>query len=160
MNKKAKETVEAPAIIWLRAPTFDEDGVQVTSGIDQDGREHPDPVPMSPPVSLGRQRDTLVDTIKRLIAEETFRQAVDAEGFETFEEAEDFDIEDDPMDPKTPYEAVFEPPPPSPVAAPVGDGKPPDAVKVAGGPIPPVPAKPLAEPPKAAERTSSDEKAP
>jgi hypothetical protein len=64
-----------------------------------------------------------------MIRQEVSRAAEEL-GDETFEEADDFDIEDDPVDPRTPYEAVFNPrplqaPPAEPVKA---VGKPPLSV--------------------------------
>jgi len=95
---------------YLTKPTFDEDGVQVSSGIRADGKEIPDPVPMSPPVGLKPPED-LMTTIRRMVRHEEFIRAVDAEGFDTFEESEDYDVEDDHewVDELTPYEAVFYP---------------------------------------------------
>lgn len=97
-------------------PLYDADGVQVHSGQDQLGRELPDPVPMAPPVGY-RAPPTLADMIRRMVRSEAMLMASEAEEFDTFEEAEDFDIEDDPVDPRTPYEAVFDPPQPAADAA-------------------------------------------
>jgi hypothetical protein len=41
------DKVNAPRIRWLVEPTFDDDGVQRTAAIDDQGREHGDPVPVS-----------------------------------------------------------------------------------------------------------------
>jgi len=89
-------------------PVFDEDGVQASSGIDFFGMEHPDSVPNSPPVGFDTG-PTLADQVRRMVSIELSRAAADA-GYETFEESDDFDIDDDPIDPRTPYEAVFDPP--------------------------------------------------
>lgn len=94
-------------------PRFDDDGVQSTSGIGVDGREYPDPVPMSPPVGYV-QPDDLLTMIRTMVRDERFRQEVQKQEFETEEEANDFDCEDDPLDELTPYEKVFEPPPAAP----------------------------------------------
>lgn len=96
---------------FLTKPTYDEDGVQSTSGIRQDGREYPDPVPMSPPVGLKPPED-LMTTIRRMVHNEEFQRAANAEGFDTFEEAGDYDIDDDHewVDELTPYESLFHPP--------------------------------------------------
>jgi len=89
----------------------DDDGVQVRSNLSADGRfELPDPVPMAPPVGYSAPPD-LASMIRSMVRAEAFRQAVDKNDFETFEEADDFDIDDDPIDPLTPYEKVFEAPP-------------------------------------------------
>lgn len=108
----------------------DVDGVQVRSELTPDGRfELPDPTPMAPPIGY-KAEPTLSDMIRSMVRREQFNLEVSRAGFETFDEAEDFDIEDDPVDPLTPYERVFEPPP----------------------------AKPLVQEPVAPERASSDPK--
>lgn len=88
----------------------DEDGVQVTSEIRSDGKEYPDGVPMQPPVGY-RAEPTISELIKMFVRRE-LSQVADQHEFDSFEEAEDFDIEDDPVDPLTPYERVFDPPKP------------------------------------------------
>lgn len=89
----------------------DSDGVQVSSDLDKDGREVPDPTPMAPPVGMS-ERPSLADFVQRMIQQEVSRAAAAAE-METFEEADDFDVEDDPMDPRTPYEENFDKQPPA-----------------------------------------------
>lgn len=54
-------------------------------------------------------RETEVDRIRRLIRSEQMTMAALQSGHETFEEADDFDIPEDPIEPTTPYEEVFEP---------------------------------------------------
>lgn len=77
-------------------------------GQDPDtGREIPDDVPMQPAVGFVKQ-DSMVQRVREMVASELLRRHADAEGFDTFEEADDFDIGDD-IDPDTPYEAEFEP---------------------------------------------------
>lgn len=102
---------------FLVPPNFDADGVQATAGIDRAGREVPDPVPMSPPAGYVPPND-LMYMIQTMI--ERVRPVADAMDFDTEEEANDFDIEDDPLDPLTPYEAVLLPQvePTPPTAAP------------------------------------------
>lgn len=137
-------------------PTFDQDGVQATAGIGEDGKEYGDPVPMAPPIGYKEPPD-LMSMIRSMVQSEQLQRAADEQGFDTFEEAGDFDIEDDPVDPKTPHEALFDPPPAPPPAAP-GEGAPPSpppapvAVEGGGGgatpqPPPPVPPAPPAKPP-------------
>lgn len=86
---------------------YDEDGVQVVSGQDDRGRELPDPVPTAPPVGY-KPPPPLADMIRRMVHSELLARVADAGDFDTPEEADDFDIPDDPIDPKTPYEAVFD----------------------------------------------------
>jgi len=68
---------------------------------DSRGREIPDPRPISVPAGLTRP-PTLSEQIKRFIRSEMSRQAVQEEK-ESFEEADDFDVDEDP-DPLSIYE--------------------------------------------------------
>lgn len=113
MNKKS-EIIDR--LVQTFPGVFDADGVQTVSGQNEKGQEVPDPVPVAPPVGY-RRPPTLQENIQRMIRSEMLQQAAAAEGFDTFEEAEDFDIEDDPVDAQTPYEAVFNPPPTPPAPA-------------------------------------------
>lgn len=79
------------------------------------GRELPDPTPLEPPIGYVPQ-ESMVDHIRNMIRTELSRSAADA-GEETFEEADDFAIDEDDPDPHTPYEAVFDPPTPRPAPA-------------------------------------------
>lgn len=68
---------------------------------DDKGREIPNQTPVSVP--LGWQRPlSIQELIKRHIREEMSRQAAD-DGQETFEEADDFEVDEDP-DPLSKYE--------------------------------------------------------
>lgn len=108
-------------------PSYDSDGVQVSSGIGLDGREYPDPVPMSPPIGYEPPSD-LLQMLEQLF--KRGKAVLEAAEIETEEEANDFDIPDDPVDLLTPYEKVFEPPvvkepavsPPAVVAPVAGEG--------------------------------------
>jgi hypothetical protein len=68
---------------------------------DKQGREIPDPNPIELPGGFNRP-PTLQEQIKRFIRAELSRQAAD-DGDETFEEADDFDVDEDP-DPLSGYE--------------------------------------------------------
>lgn len=70
--------------------------------------ETPDPTPVAMPSGFKRP-ETLEERIRRLVRSERFNQDLDAAGLETFAEANDFDIPDDPLDPSTPYEPFFDP---------------------------------------------------
>lgn len=70
--------------------------------------ETPDPKPMQLPSGFKRP-ETLAEQVRRLVRSERFAQQVHDDGFETFEEADDFDVDDDPPDPSTPFEPVFDP---------------------------------------------------
>lgn len=79
--------------------------------LDERGKEVPDPTPIAPPVGYKRQ-PTLVEQIRAMVRSERLAAEVSEAGYETFEEADDFDVPDDPVDPSTPYEVGFEPPVP------------------------------------------------
>lgn len=59
---------------------------------DERGRELPDPTPIAIPVGFNRP-ETLQEQIRRLVRNE-FSQVAAATGFETFDEANDFDVPD------------------------------------------------------------------
>ncbi|MEM2002687.1 MAG: hypothetical protein QXT77_08595, partial [Candidatus Methanomethylicaceae archaeon] len=73
-----------------------------------EGREIVSSVPMAPPVGYKKQ-PSLVETIRMMVRQEKLAQELASQGFETFEEADDFYIEDDDFDDRHPYEAEFEP---------------------------------------------------
>lgn len=77
--------------------------------LDEQGRELHDPRPVAPPVGFVKQ-PSMVEHIRALVRSEMLRKEADDSGLDTFEEAEDFDTGEDDDDPRTPYEAVFEPP--------------------------------------------------
>lgn len=74
-------------------------------GLDSEGREHPDPRRVEIPTRL-KLPQRQVDRVRAIIRQEMSRRAVD-EGKESFEEADDFEIDD--LEPFSPYEEVFEP---------------------------------------------------
>lgn len=71
------------------------------------GEELPDPTPVSINTGL-KKPQTLQETIRKLVRDESFRATLDRVGLETFEEADDFDVGDD-FDPTSPYEEDFDP---------------------------------------------------
>lgn len=76
--------------------------------LDERGREVPYGGPVALAVDLVRH-DTLHEMIRRIVHSETMKLASMQAGIDTPEEADDFDIEDDPLDPLTPYEEHFMP---------------------------------------------------
>lgn len=66
-------------------------------------KEYPDPTPVEVPLGF-RRPPTLQEEISRIIRQQMSQQASQA-GFETFEEADDFVVDDDP-DPLSPYEVL------------------------------------------------------
>lgn len=75
----------------------------------EDGSEHPDPVPLAPPIGYVEQPN-LWEQMRAMIRSEQLKQLAEAAGAETFEEADDFDVEDE-IEPNSPYEMeeIFEP---------------------------------------------------
>ena len=70
------------------------------------GSENNDGKPISAPLNFKRPQ-TLQEQIQRLVRDAVSREAA-ANDFETFEEADDFDVGDD-FDPQSPYEMIFDP---------------------------------------------------
>lgn len=75
--------------------------------LSERGREIPDPTPVSPPIGY-KKHVSQADRLREMIRSAKLAQAAEEQGFETFEEAEDFNIPDDPIDPNTPYEELFD----------------------------------------------------
>jgi len=71
-------------------------------------REHLDPTPLAPPIGWSKPRH-IVDDIREMVRSELSRRA-QSQGLESFDEAEDFDI-DEEYDPTSPWEQMFEPTP-------------------------------------------------
>lgn len=69
---------------------------------DEFGRELPDPTPLSIPSGF-RKPLSIHEQIKRFVREELSQVAEDHKA-ESFEEADDFDVEDEDPDPLSPYE--------------------------------------------------------
>lgn len=69
--------------------------------LNERGHEVPDPEPVAVPVRF-QAPESLEDRIKRIIRADLSARA-QAQGFETFEEADDFEVGDD-YDPRSPHE--------------------------------------------------------
>lgn len=61
-----------------------------------EGAEVPDPTPLEPPLGWFKQ-PSMVDHIRNMIRGENLRRAAEEAGLETMDEADDFDVEDDPF---------------------------------------------------------------
>lgn len=72
-----------------------------------DGSERPDPRPMELPVGFERP-ESIQDLIKRLVTDQRIREELETSDVESFEEADDFDVEDD-VPVNSPYEENFDP---------------------------------------------------
>lgn len=77
-------------------------------GLAPDGRQVPDPTPMAPPIGYKKQ-PSMVE-IQRQLIRDTLSQYARENDQETFEEAEDFDVGDDPELMRSPFENDFDPP--------------------------------------------------
>lgn len=67
-----------------------------------------DGTPIAPPIGYVPHVPLHLQ-IREMVRSEALRQAAESSDLETFEEADDFDIDDDPVDPKSPYENDFDP---------------------------------------------------
>lgn len=76
--------------------------------LDEKGNELPDPNPMEIPAGFKRP-ETLAEQVRRLVRSQHLADAAESQGFETFDESNDFEIDDDMFDPSSPYEEVFDP---------------------------------------------------
>lgn len=104
------------------------------------GHEVPDPTVVEPPLGYVHQPD-LIEQMRRMVQGELSRIAA-LEEMETFEEADDFDIEDDPVDYSSPYEMYFDPPAGNPAGPPADPKAPPPPNEEAPAPQPPPPGEP------------------
>lgn len=76
------------------------------------GHEVPDPTIVDPPLGYIKQPD-LMELMRRMIRNELSTVAENTE-YETFEDADDFEVDDDPVDYSSPYEEYFDPEPGAP----------------------------------------------
>lgn len=77
------------------------------ANLDFDGREILDPTPMEPPVGW-KKAPHVYDMMRNLVTQELSRRAQE-QGFESFEESEDFDWDDESDSPRSPHENEGEP---------------------------------------------------
>lgn len=105
--------------------------------LNEAGSEILDSTPMEPPLGYNPQ-PSMFDVMRKMISDR--ERELKAAGFETPEEADDFDVADD-FDPSSPYEHDFDPPAPPevPSGAPAKPQDPP-ADGPAAPPAPPAPA--------------------
>lgn len=112
---------------------------EVISTLDERGNEVLlDLVPTAPPISVTRER-SMMDHHREFIRSELLAMQARKEGFETFEESEDFDVEDD-VQVDSPWENEFDP-----SMAEIRE----EVKKGRGEKSPPVPAEPATPEPKA-----------
>lgn len=84
-----------------------ETGEVLEGRLNDAGQETLDPRPVEIPAGFKRP-ETTTEIMQRLIRTTLSEQASER-GEETFEEANDFEVEDETFEPGTPYEAVFDP---------------------------------------------------
>lgn len=78
-------------------------------GLNKDGTPVLDPTPMAPPIGY-KKTPSMVEIVRDMVRGERLRQEALESGHETFEEAEDFDVGDEPDQLRSPYENDFDPP--------------------------------------------------
>lgn len=107
----------------LRTRGRDEEDRLRSCKLDARGSEILDSIPMEPPLGF-KSQPSMFDVMRKMIADRE-REIAQA-GYETPEEADDFDVDDD-FDPTSPYEHNFDPPAPLPSEVPpAASGKPSD----------------------------------
>lgn len=116
------------------------------------GSEVPDATPMAPPIGFKKQ-PSMVEHMRAMVRSEMLRQAAEASGNETFEEADDFDVPDD-LVPMSGFENDPEFEPPLPTSDPTGVPSPSGEGKGQGGTLEPT------EGPKPAEVAAAPQPAP
>lgn len=77
------------------------------SALDDKGREVVDGIPLAPPVGY-RAEMSQSERIRQMIQSEHLRMAAEMQGMESFQQADDFNVDDD-YDPSSPYEDQFDP---------------------------------------------------
>jgi len=75
---------------------------------DEFERYKPDPTPMAPPIGYNPQ-PSLAEQIRAMVRSSQLALEAERLGAETFEEADDFEMDD--VDPSSPYEENFDPVP-------------------------------------------------
>lgn len=78
-------------------------------GLHPDGTPIVSNVPLAPPIGYKKQ-PSMVEIVRDMVRGERLKQEAMAAGHETFEEAEDFEIGDEPELLRSPWENQFDPP--------------------------------------------------
>lgn len=87
---------------WLDPETGEE--IEI---VNAQGQEVLDPTPMAPPVGYQRT-ESMFDIVQRMTREALLQQELEKQGFETFEEADDFEVGDD-YEPPSEHENDLDP---------------------------------------------------
>lgn len=77
-------------------------------GLNPDGTQVLDPVPMAPPIGY-KKHPSMVEIVRDMVRSEKLAQEALAAGHETFEESEDFDVDDDGPLMRSPWENDHDP---------------------------------------------------
>lgn len=77
-------------------------------GFDKNGNLIMDPTPIAPPIGY-KKHPSMVEIVRDMVKSERLAQEALASGHETFEEAEDFEIDDEPEQLRSKWENDFEP---------------------------------------------------
>lgn len=80
----------------------------LSKGLNPDGTQILDPVPMAPPIGY-KKHPSMVEIVRDMVRSEKLKQEAEASGHETFEESEDFDVEDEPIPMQSPWENDHDP---------------------------------------------------
>ena len=78
-------------------------------GLKPDGTFAVDPMPMAPPIGYKKQ-PSMVEVVRDMVRSEKLRIEAERAGYETFEEAEDFEVGEDPEVMRSVWENEFDPP--------------------------------------------------
>lgn len=72
-------------------------------GLDEHGNARVSSVPQEPPIGYKKQ-PSMVDIVREAVRNEHFQRQMEEAGFETFDEANDFDVDEDGPQLRSPYE--------------------------------------------------------
>lgn len=82
---------------------------QRAAGFNDAGEFIPDATPMAPPIGY-KDQPSMIDIVRKMVRDERLAADLDAQGVETFEEADDFEVGDEGEDLKSGHENDFDPP--------------------------------------------------
>lgn len=78
-------------------------------GLHPDGTQVLDPTPLAPPIGY-KKHPSMVEIVRDMVRRERLAAEAEAAGMETFEEADDFDVGDEPELMRSGWENDFDPP--------------------------------------------------
>jgi len=105
---KKKEPVTEPQFVDIIDPSTGEVlKCPVGGSVFINGVEFPDPTPVALALKFKKPL-SIQEQMMQMIRADDFRKALLNRDVETFEEADDFDVDDDSFDPTTPYEQDFD----------------------------------------------------